>query len=62
MIKGNSMEVLPIGSTLNDGVFYWSPGPGYCGQYDFLFMIEENGNFYKKGLTINIKPLFSGKQ
>jgi hypothetical protein len=62
MIKGNSIGVLPVGSTLNDGVFYWSPGPGYCGQYNFLFMIEENGNFYKKGLTINIKPLVSGKQ
>jgi len=62
MIKGNSMGALPIGSTLKGGVFYWSPGPGYCGRYNFLFIVEEKGNFYKKELTVDIKPLFSGKQ
>ena len=28
---------LPIGSTLKDGVFYWQAGPGFLGEYDFLF-------------------------
>ncbi len=31
---------LPIGSTLDrrEGVFYWHPGPGFWGEYEFLFI------------------------
>ena len=28
---------LPVGSTLKDGVFYWSLGPGFLGNYDLVF-------------------------
>jgi len=28
---------LPIGSSLKRGVFYWQPGPGFLGQYHFVF-------------------------
>lgn len=28
---------LPIGSTLKDGVFYWQLGPGFLGDYFFVF-------------------------
>jgi hypothetical protein len=28
---------LPIGSSLNRGVFYWQPGPGFLGQYHLVF-------------------------
>ena len=28
---------LPIGSTLQNGVFYWQLGPGFLGDYPMLF-------------------------
>jgi hypothetical protein len=56
MIRGSVPGSLPIGSTLKNGVFYWSPGPGFHGQYKFLFIVEENGTINKKDLTVNIKP------
>jgi hypothetical protein len=28
---------LPIGSTLNRGVFYWQAGPGFLGEYELVF-------------------------
>jgi hypothetical protein len=28
---------LPIGSSLKRGVFYWQPGPGFLGDYHFVF-------------------------
>lgn len=61
MIRGSKLGSLPIGSTLQNGVFYWSPGPGFYGQYRLLFVVEENGRIYKKDLTVDIKSIFSGK-
>jgi len=45
MIVGDELRALPIGSTLDTdrGIFYWQPGPGFVGEYDFIF-IEEIGN------------------
>jgi hypothetical protein len=34
---------LPIGSSLNQGVFYWQPGPGFLGDYDLFFERKDGG-------------------
>jgi hypothetical protein len=36
---------LPIGSTMDkeNGIFYWLPGPGFLGEYEFVFMDIERG-------------------
>ncbi|MCP4216162.1 MAG: BACON domain-containing protein, partial [bacterium] len=50
---------LPIGSTLNadTGMFYWLPGPGFVGQYEFDFAISDGGKAMKrKRVKINIRP------
>jgi hypothetical protein len=52
---------LPIGSTLDRkrGVFYWQPGPGFFGEYDFTFLHKRaDGKFSKKNITIKIVPKF----
>jgi hypothetical protein len=59
MVVGNELRELPIGSTLDKekGVFYWQPGPGFVGEYRFLFIgKDENGQFTKKNIIVNIKP------
>jgi len=30
-------HLLPIGSSLRRGVFYWQPGPGFLGEYQLVF-------------------------
>jgi hypothetical protein len=32
---------LPVGSSLKQGVFYWQPGPGFLGNYEFIFERED---------------------
>ncbi len=46
---------LPIGSTFDPelGIFYWSPGPGFLGLYEFVF-IESQA--VKRIIRINITP------
>jgi uncharacterized repeat protein (TIGR01451 family) len=36
LLKGERRQ-LPIGSSLNDGVFYWQAGLGFLGEYELLF-------------------------
>ena len=33
MLVNGERHPLPDGSSLNDGVFYWQPGPGFVGEY-----------------------------
>jgi hypothetical protein len=56
-----NISPLPIGSTLDAkrGVFYWQPGPGFTGEYQFVFFIkQENGALIqhsnKKGKVLSI--------
>jgi hypothetical protein len=52
---------LPIGSTLDRkrGVFCWQPGPGFVGEYAFVFIRKTaDGKFNKKNITIKIVPKF----
>ncbi|HLP47598.1 MAG TPA: hypothetical protein VK469_16750 [Candidatus Kapabacteria bacterium] len=62
LIINNQLRVLPIGSTLDTktGKFYWSPGPGYFGRYELVFVIKDADNRnYKREIEINIEPLFN---
>ncbi|MCX6582134.1 MAG: hypothetical protein NT166_18345 [Candidatus Aminicenantes bacterium] len=64
MTINRQLRPLPIGSTLDTktGKFYWSPGPGYLGRYDLVFVIKDADNrYYKKEIEINIAPLFDVK-
>lgn len=44
LISGENLEKLPIGSTLDidEGIFYWQPGPGFYGTFSFVFFLKEN--------------------
>jgi hypothetical protein len=62
MIIGNRLKRLPIGSTLDKkaGIFYWSPGPGFYGTYNLVFLIKDNEKqWYKEIVEITIEPRFS---
>jgi hypothetical protein len=51
---------LPTGSTLDRerGIFYWLPGPGFIGEYRFVFVSGENsGNARRQNVTVKILPL-----
>lgn len=61
LVVGDQLRSLPIGSTLNakDGIFSWQPGPGFIGDYDFVFLKEDrNGELGKTRLRVEIKPKF----
>jgi len=62
---GNQVFSLPIGSTLDseNGIFYWQPGPGFLGTFQFVFI--ENGSdgaISKKFVTVKILPKFYSSQ
>ncbi|MHB8094133.1 MAG: amidase domain-containing protein [Candidatus Aminicenantales bacterium] len=60
LVNGGFLHNLPIGSTFDakKGDFYWWPGPGFYGDYEFLFINKRKGNT-KKNIFIRIgkKPL-----
>jgi hypothetical protein len=59
LIDGSQLRPLPIGSTLDAlrGVFYWQPGPGFLGSYEFLFIEKtETGERMKKHIIVQIAP------
>lgn len=61
MMINSQLRSLPIGSTLDikAGKFHWSPGPGYFGRYELVFIIKDVDNrYFKKEVEINIAPLF----
>jgi hypothetical protein len=51
-----NISSLPIGASLDtrNGVFYWQPGPGFVGEYEFLFLIGER----KARIKVRIWPKF----
>jgi len=53
---GEELRPLPIGSYLDErkGIFYWLPGPGFLGEYNFIF-IDENKEV-ARDVKIIIKP------
>jgi hypothetical protein len=58
-LSGEELRPLPPGSTLDmvKGVFYWGPGPGFVGNYEFVFFDRLNNRI--KRITINILPKYS---
>jgi hypothetical protein len=60
MLVGEELRPLAAGSTLDkaNGIFYWWPGPGFIGKYDFVFMTKNSsGEKTKKRIQIVISPL-----
>ena len=55
-IVGEQLKPLPIGSTLdaNSGVFYWQPGPGFTGHYEFVFIVNQSSRIMKKHIVVTI--------
>ena len=57
MVVGKDLRPLPAGSTLDgrSGTFYWQPGPGFKGDYNFIFIGENaDGKPIKTSLTVTI--------
>jgi hypothetical protein len=54
---------LPIGSTLDQkrGVFYWQPGPGFYGDYDFIFIKAGGNDKEQVRIRIKILPRFDSR-
>jgi len=62
MIVGNRLTPLPVGSSLDlqRGIFYWQPGPGFIGEYQFVFIGKEpNKGMFRKNLIVTIIPKFT---
>ncbi len=62
-LVGDLLRPLPTGSTLDTGrgIFYWLPGAGFCGDYEFVFFNAGSGT-QKTLLTVRIKPKHSIKE
>jgi hypothetical protein len=55
----NELRPLPIGSTLDTrkGIFYWQPGPGFFGEFRFVFVEKmQSGEMKRKNVTVTIEP------
>ena len=61
----DELRALPIGSTLDkeNGVFYWQPRPGFVGEYDLVFVKQDEFGIARKiPVNIRIKPRFSSEK
>lgn len=61
LVVGDKLRLLPIGSTLDreKGIFYWQPGPGFIGDYEFVFIREDEYGMQRKiQVEVNIRPKF----
>jgi FG-GAP repeat protein/VCBS repeat protein/all-beta uncharacterized protein/BACON domain-containing protein len=58
MVKGSELAALPAGSFLDKrtGEFFWQPGPGFVGSYDFVFVRTGNGARTRTPLSVDIAP------
>ena len=59
-LVGNRLKRLPIGSFLDtqQGIFYWTPGPGFIGVYELVFIDRSIKRL--QGVNINILPKEKG--
>jgi hypothetical protein len=60
LVVNGEQRSLPIGSTLEGGVFYWQAGPGFLGEYDLLFE-RSAGTSVRMRVVIHPKELPAGK-
>ena len=58
LVKGGELAALPAGSFLDKqtGEFFWQPGPGFVGAYEFVFIRNGNGAKTKSSMTVTIDP------
>lgn len=58
---GEKLESLPIGSSLDEmnAIFKWTPGPGFFGTYDLVFITLGQGAPLIKNVTITIRARHS---
>jgi hypothetical protein len=56
MIQGGELAALPAGSFLDrkTGEFFWQPGPGFVGAYDFVFIRKADGAKTRTSLSVEI--------
>jgi hypothetical protein len=56
LVAGDELRPLPAGSTFDSarGVFFWSPGPGFLGEYEFVFLDREKN--VRRELAVAIIP------
>ncbi|MCP4151971.1 MAG: hypothetical protein GY757_29790, partial [bacterium] len=60
-LVGTQLRELPTGATLDaeSGVFYWQPGPGFIGEYRFVFITAGcNGEPVRNVVSITILPKY----
>lgn len=58
-VVGDDYRPLPTGSTFDRkrGIFYWQPGPGFTGEYEFVFLPANDGEiFTTRHITVTIRP------
>ncbi len=59
LVNDDQLKPLPIGSTFDHsrGIFYWQPGPGFIGEYRFVFFQSDpGGKINKRNIVIRILP------
>jgi hypothetical protein len=58
LLKGSELSALPAGSFLDrrSGEFFWQPGPGFVGAYDFVFVRTGDGAKTRTSLSVDIAP------
>ena len=56
-MTANGLRRLPIGASLDAGLFTWQPGAGFVGSYDFLF----TGPAGDRQVRIVLNPKGSGR-
>jgi hypothetical protein len=58
LVKGGELAALPAGSFLDrkTGEFFWQPGPGFVGSYEFVFIRTAGGAKTRSSLTVTIDP------
>jgi hypothetical protein len=60
-VVGDDLRPLPIGSTFDTGrgILYWQPGPGFIGEYVFVFLDGLSPAQRKIPFRILIRPITS---
>ena len=58
-VVNQALRTLPVGSSFDTrrGVFYWQPGAGFVGRYDFIFVrAEDTGDAEQVRVRLLIEP------
>ena len=60
-VIGSQFRPLPVGSTFDTkrGIFYWQPGVGFNGDYEFVFIKAEGNDRRKIRIKVKILPKYT---